>query len=84
MIPTTIFLNPPSACYDILMKDSLLTLVETLSPKLQTKVYEYALSLQKTALPHAQPLILNMHKGAMTIAEDFDEPLPNSFWLGEE
>ncbi len=66
------------------MKDSLLTLVETLPLELQTKVYEYALSLQKTASPYEHPLILDMHKGAMTIAEDFDEPLPDSFWLDEE
>ena len=73
-----------SACYTIVMKDSLLTLVETLPLELQTKVYEYALSLQKTASPHEQPLILDMHKGAMTVAEDFDESLPDSFWFGEE
>ena len=58
------------------MKDSLLTVVETLPPELQAKVYEYALSLQKTPLPQNQqdqPLILDMHKGSMTIAEDFDD-----------
>ncbi len=62
---------------------SLITIVEALPPELQTRVYEYALSLQKISLPQDQPLILDMHKGALKTAEDFDEPLPDSFWLGE-
>ena len=69
------------------MKDSLLTVVEALPPELQTKVYEYALSLQKTSLPQSQQdqsFILDMHKGSMMIAEDFDDPLPDAFWLGLE
>ena len=64
------------------MKD-LLTVVETLPPELQTKVYEYALSLREAPLPqplpYDQPLILNMHKGALLMADDFDEPLPDTF-----
>ncbi len=65
------------------MKD-LLTIVETLPLELQTKVYEYALSLRETPLPHSQPLILDMHKGALIMTDNFDEPLPDTFWLGEE
>ena len=69
------------------MKD-LLTVVETLPPELQTKVYEYALSLRETPpsppLLRSQPLILDMHKGALVMASDFDEALPDTFWLGEE
>ncbi len=76
-----------SSCYTVVMKD-LLTVVETLPPELQTEVYEYALSLRETPLPqplpHSQPLILDMHKGALTMASDFDEALPDTFWLGEE
>lgn len=26
----------------------------------------------------------NLHKGLVDISDDFDAPLPNSFWLGEE
>ncbi|MGO8671952.1 MAG: hypothetical protein ACLQVD_11375 [Capsulimonadaceae bacterium] len=29
-------------------------------------------------------LILGMHAGAWRISDDFDAPLPDSFWLGEE
>jgi hypothetical protein len=25
-----------------------------------------------------------LHRGAFEISDDFDEPLPDSFWLGEE
>lgn len=28
--------------------------------------------------------ILGLHEGLVTISEDFDEPLPDSFWLGKE
>jgi hypothetical protein len=27
--------------------------------------------------------VAGLGKGTITIAEDFDEPLPDSFWLGE-
>ena len=26
----------------------------------------------------------NLHPGAFVISDNFDEPLPDSFWLGEE
>ena len=64
------------------MKGSLLTFVETLPPELQAEVCKYALSLRKTPLPQNrqdQPLIFDMHKGLVVIAEDFDEPLPDAF-----
>ena len=28
--------------------------------------------------------IFDMHPGAMVMSDDFDAPLPDSFWLGEE
>ncbi len=28
--------------------------------------------------------IPNLHKGSFVVSDDFDEPLPDSFWLGEE
>jgi antitoxin (DNA-binding transcriptional repressor) of toxin-antitoxin stability system len=30
-----------------------------------------------------RPIILNMHPGAMVPSADFDDPLPEEFWLGE-
>lgn len=34
--------------------------------------------------PAPKQRIGNLHKGLVDISEDFDEPLPDSFWLGEE
>lgn len=31
-----------------------------------------------------KPLILGLHPGAITISDDFNDPLPDEFWLGEE
>jgi hypothetical protein len=28
--------------------------------------------------------VLGLHAGNYSISEDFDDPLPDSFWLGEE
>ncbi|MDA1053204.1 MAG: hypothetical protein O3C40_22360 [Planctomycetota bacterium] len=30
------------------------------------------------------PRVLGWHEGMVTISEDFDEPLPDSFWLGAD
>jgi antitoxin (DNA-binding transcriptional repressor) of toxin-antitoxin stability system len=35
------------------------------------------------ASPNALTRRLNLHPGAFVIRDDFDEPLPDSFWLGE-
>ena len=29
------------------------------------------------------PRVADLHKGAIWISDDFDEPLPDEFWLGE-
>lgn len=28
--------------------------------------------------------ILGLHRGLMEMSDDFDDPLPDSFWLGED
>lgn len=28
--------------------------------------------------------VLGLHRGAFIVADDFDEPLPDSFWLGKD
>jgi antitoxin (DNA-binding transcriptional repressor) of toxin-antitoxin stability system len=33
-------------------------------------------------LPPMQPRIAGLHPGAITMTDDFDEPLPDEFWLG--
>ena len=36
------------------------------------------------ATPPTSKRRAGMHPGAMVMSDDFDEPLPNSFWLGED
>ncbi len=36
------------------------------------------------SLGPGQPRILGLHPGAITMAPDFDEPLPDDFWLGRQ
>ena len=31
-----------------------------------------------------QPRVFGLNEGVATMSEDFDEPLPDSFWLGED
>lgn len=31
-----------------------------------------------------KPRIAGLHAGAMTMSDDFDDPLPDEFWLGED
>lgn len=33
--------------------------------------------------PLPQRRVANLHKGAMQMHNDFNEPLPDAFWLGE-
>ncbi|MBN9517977.1 toxin-antitoxin (TA) system antitoxin [bacterium] len=32
--------------------------------------------------PSNTPRVANLHPGAMTMSPDFDDPLPDEFWLG--
>jgi len=35
-------------------------------------------------LPAATERVPGLHRGEAWISDDFDEPLPDSFWVGEE
>jgi antitoxin (DNA-binding transcriptional repressor) of toxin-antitoxin stability system len=37
----------------------------------------------RLTLAGLRPIILGMHPGAMEMAPDFDDPLPDEFWLGD-
>ena len=43
-----------------------------------------ASEMQASARKTAAPRVPGLHAGAYWIADDFDAPLPDSFWLGEE
>ncbi len=34
--------------------------------------------------PLTQPRVAGLHRGMVWMAEDFDDPMPDEFWLGEE
>ncbi len=38
----------------------------------------------KTADATASPRVLGLHEGAWSVADDFDTPLPEEFWLGTD
>ena len=40
-------------------------------------------SVEQTAASGKKPRILGMHPGAITISDDFDDPLPDEFWLSD-
>ena len=40
-----------------------------------------ALPIVQAELPKR---IFGLHRGAIWVSDDFDDPLPDSFWLGEE
>lgn len=31
-----------------------------------------------------EPRVFGKHRGLISMSDDFDEPLPDSFWLGED
>ncbi len=37
----------------------------------------------ETTAPHPER-VPNLHPGAFEMADDFDEPLPDEFWLGKD
>lgn len=67
--------------------DDLLKLVEQLSPE-QKRVLREHLEAEAEADvdgdTSAKPRILGLHPGAIWTSEDFDDPLPDEFWLGED
>ena len=62
--------------------------LEKIPEPMQVCVLEFVRSLgikpdaSETANP--SPRILGLNRGAMKMRDDFDEPLPIEFWLGEE
>jgi hypothetical protein len=70
--------------------ESIVRELEKIPEPMQLSVLEFIRSLggslgtedrHPSALP---PRILGLNRGAMKMSDDFDEPLPDEFWLGEE
>ena len=63
------------------------TLIEQLPADLQKEVYDFAtflLEKQRQQPDTKEPRIMDLHKGQVWMSDDFDEPLPDEFWLGED
>jgi Protein of unknown function (DUF2281) len=65
---------------------SLHKLIDQLPGHLQKKVYDFANSLinREKQVLSKKPRVLDLHKGQVWMSEDFDEPLPDEFWLGDD
>ena len=65
--------------------------LEKIPEPMQICVLEFVRSLglksnasESANLAKPSPRILGLNRGAMKMRDDFDEPLPIEFWLGEE
>ena len=58
--------------------------LDKLPSHLQEQVYAFAKWLLEAEEPNKPAeRMLGLHEGMMEVAEDFDDPLPDAFWLGE-
>ena len=63
------------------------TLIDRLPADLQREVYDFAASLLRQRgeqAPVKKPRVMDLHKGQFWMSDDFDDPLPDEFWLGED
>ncbi len=57
---------------------------------MQLSVLAFIRSIDTSATPEnhypseLHPRTLGLNRGAMKMSDDFDKPLPDEFWLGEE
>jgi hypothetical protein len=70
--------------------ESIVQELEKIPESMQLSVLAFIHSLDASATPENHhlselpPRILGLNRGAMKMSDDFDEPLPDEFWLGEE
>ncbi|MFQ4140555.1 DUF2281 domain-containing protein [Nodosilinea sp. PGN35] len=69
-----------------IIEQALLEQVRALTPAQQQEVLDFAAFLrQKTPQPVPKPRTPGLHKDdPYWMADDFDDPLPDEFWLGED
>jgi hypothetical protein len=66
--------------------DDLLRIVQQLTPE-QKRALQAHLNQSEAATDRIAPSgkrIMGLHRGMITTTEDFDEPLPDEFWLGKD
>jgi Protein of unknown function (DUF2281) len=70
--------------------ESIVRELEKIPEPMQLSVLAFIHSLDVSATPENHhpsalpPRILGLNRGVMKMSDDFDEPLPDEFWLGEE
>ena len=48
-----------------------------------TPVARFTTLAPTDASPTSRPRVAGLHRGSVTISDEFDEPLPDSFWSGD-
>ncbi|WP_373538661.1 DUF2281 domain-containing protein [Chamaesiphon sp.] len=70
--------------------ESIVQELEKTPEPMQLSVLAFIRSLDVSDIPENHhpselpPRTLGLNRGAMKMSDDFDEPLPDEFWLGEE
>ncbi len=70
--------------------ESIVQELEKIPEPMQLSVLAFIRSLDTSATTENHhpselpPRTLGLNRGAMKMSDDFDEPLPDEFWLGEE
>jgi hypothetical protein len=72
--------------------DAIVRELEKIPEPIQLSVLEFIRSLNESistdnnSIPSvgSRRIILGLNRGQMKIKDDFDDPLPDEFWLGEE
>ncbi len=63
-----------------------LTKLQTLAPEQQKQVFDF-IDFLAQMYPQSQQApqqrVPDLNKGQILISDDFDDPLPDEFWLGE-
>jgi hypothetical protein len=64
--------------------DDLLKVVDLLTPEQRRALAErIAVNVKDADVDLSQPRIAGLNAGMIWTSDDFDEPLPDEFWLGE-
>lgn len=68
------------------VKERLWHEIETLPEHQMQAVFAFIqfLRLEPTQSPNLSPRRAGLDAGSTQVADDFDDPLPDSFWLGED
>lgn len=61
--------------------DDLIKVIDQLSAEQKRVLLDH---LTQNGEQSVKPRILGMHPGAIWTSDDFDDPLPDEFWLGKD